>query len=265
MPLSHPPWQRWIFFSQEAPVFANLQGDKFVKQKLDHVFNLTATYHSYSDIPHPYGGYRPRGVKSPHIPPAEYQHTGKKLALWLVSNCKTPGKREKYVAELEKHMHIDKYGKCYEGFSVTCPKGTESNRRKCEHSLKQKYKFYMAFENTKCPEYVTEKFWGALHDGLVPVVFGASLQEYTRIAPPNSFIHVDNFHSAKELANYLLSLDKDDDAYNKYLAWREKYELGRAEDSMCAMCKVLHNKSYPAKVHKMSDWYRASDCNKGVS
>ena len=45
---------------------------------------------------------------------------------------------------------------------------------------------------------------------------GASLEEYERLAPSHSFIHVDQFKGPKELAEYLLELDSDDDKYNEY-------------------------------------------------
>ena len=40
------------------------------------------------------------------------------------------------------------------------------------------YKFFLAFENSNCKEYITEKFWRSLHYGLVPVVFGAPMMDY---------------------------------------------------------------------------------------
>ena len=45
---------------------------------------------------------------------------------------------------------------------------------------------------------------------------GARLEDYERVAPYNSFIHVEQFKGPKELAEYLLELDKDDKKYNQY-------------------------------------------------
>ena len=42
----------------------------------------------------------------------------------------------------------------------------------------KKYKFYLAFENSNCNEYITEKFWRYLSYGLVPVAFGAPFHDY---------------------------------------------------------------------------------------
>ena len=47
---------------------------------------------------------------------------------------------------------------------------------------------------------------------------GAPLEDYQRLAPPYSFIHVDSFKSPKELAEYLNVLDNDDDLYNRWVA-----------------------------------------------
>ena len=45
---------------------------------------------------------------------------------------------------------------------------------------------------------------------------GAELEEYQRVAPQNSFIHVNQFKGPKELAEYLHILDQDDQQYNEY-------------------------------------------------
>lgn len=49
---------------------------------------------------------------------------------------------------------------------------------------------------------------------------GARPQDYARSAPDHSYIHVDDFESPKELAEYLDKLDKNDDLYNEYFKWR---------------------------------------------
>ena len=53
-------------------------------------------------------------------------------------------------------------------------------------------------------------------NSVLPIVMGARKEEYEAVAPYNSFIHVDQFKSPKELAMYLLELDQDDEKYNQY-------------------------------------------------
>ena len=62
--------------------------------------------------------------------------------------------------------------------------------------MERDYKFYLAFENSKCRDYVTEKFYNALLYSMVPVVYGGG--DYEALgAPPNSYIDARNFTSRK--------------------------------------------------------------------
>ena len=51
---------------------------------------------------------------------------------------------------------------------------------------------------------------------------GARTGDYEAVSPHNSFIHVDQFTGPRELAEYLLELDKDDEKHNQY------FQVGRA-------------------------------------
>ena len=78
--------------------------------------------------------------------------------------------------------------------------------------LSQKYKFYLAFENSVCDQYVTEKLHRTLGYPTVPIVLGGA--SYKDIVPPNSFIDVFEFESPEHLAKYLLFLDSNDVSTN---------------------------------------------------
>ena len=102
---------------------------------------------------------------------------------------------------MKKFINIDVYGKCG---PLDCP----VENIDCFINLSKSYKFYIAFENSLCSEYVTEKFWRSIRLPIVPVVMGGT--DYKKIAPPKSFIDVNDFGSVKELTNYLQYLDKND-------------------------------------------------------
>lgn len=51
---------------------------------------------------------------------------------------------------------------------------------------------------------------------ILPIVMGARPEDYERSAPYKSYIHVDEFESPRELAEYLHRLDKNDELYNSY-------------------------------------------------
>ena len=102
------------------------------------------------------------------------------------------------------------------------------------------YKFYLAFENSNCRDYVTEKlFMNALQNGVVPIVMGASVEDYAAIAPPHSFLHVDNYNSPADLAKHLEILAKDENLYNEFLEWRTQGEWLRTR-FFCRVCAMLH-------------------------
>nr|VZI52379.1 unnamed protein product [Spirometra erinaceieuropaei] len=75
---------------------------------------------------------------------------------------------------------------------------------------------------------------------MVPIVYGASREEFYQRAPPNSYIHVDDFENVEELAKYLQYLDKNDTAYATYFAWKEHGEILSGyfldESVCCVVC-----------------------------
>ena len=71
---------------------------------------------------------------------------------------------------------------------------------------------------------MTEKFFvNGLMNNILPIVMGAHADDYRRSAPPNSFIHVDEFKSPKELAHFLLSMDEV--RYESYFKWKRDGEF----------------------------------------
>ena len=51
---------------------------------------------------------------------------------------------------------------------------------------------------------LSEKFWrNAFGDLLVPVVFGPHVDDVRAVAPPNSYIHAEDFKTPKDLVEYL--------------------------------------------------------------
>uniref|UniRef100_A0A914KM66 Fucosyltransferase n=1 Tax=Meloidogyne incognita TaxID=6306 RepID=A0A914KM66_MELIC len=73
--------------------------------------------------------------------------------------------------------------------------------------------FYLAFENSVCKNYITEKFWYLKHL-IVPIVLSRRVFNHTKI-PDNVYIAVDDFNTVEELAEYLLYLQKNKTAYLK--------------------------------------------------
>lgn len=110
--------------------------------------------------------------------------------------------------------------------------------------LHKDYKFYLAFENANCRHYITEKlFENALGRNILPIVMGAPREDYEKFAPQRSYIHVEDFKSPKDLADYLHILDKNINLYNAYFKWKGTGEfIGSWKYLWCRICAMLHDK-----------------------
>ena len=84
------------------------------------------------------------------------------------------------------------------------------------------YKFYVSFENTVQEGYVSEKLFVPMLFGAVPLYLGAP--NVPPVTLKKSFIHVFDFRSVSELADYLVYLDSNDTAFEEYFEWhRDSY------------------------------------------
>ena len=84
---------------------------------------------------------------------------------------------------------------------MDCPKDSPDARDGCWKMMEKKYKFYLALENSLCPDYVTEKMFEALKHEIVPIVLGGS--DYQKMFPEKSFINMMDFNNMSSLADYL--------------------------------------------------------------
>ncbi|XP_031553136.1 glycoprotein 3-alpha-L-fucosyltransferase A-like [Actinia tenebrosa] len=245
--------QRWIYYSHESPYYILHDPTAY-----NYFFNWTMTYRYKSDIFMPYRYYRKitPEERMKVIQGVNYAQAKDKLIAWSVSNC---GRiRDKIVNKLLKYVKISISGKCSKKFNQNYK--CKRSSRQCEVDYK-KSKFYLAFENSMCLDYVTEKYWSApFINNMVPIVLGSNYDE--KVAIPGSFINALDFPSIKALASYIQFLDKNDTAYNEYFKWKSKYTFDESFSSDCQLCAMLHNDSLPVKIYKNLDifWGR-STCN----
>lgn len=227
---SHLLHQIWVLFILESPVHSSPAPSGMSD------FNWTSTYRHDSTIVAPYEKYVPHLNASKMRPPSKNYAEGKtKMVAWFVSNCGASNNRLNYARKLKEHVQVDIFGACG---TMSC---SRVNQDHCFEMLNKDYKFYLSFENSNCRDYITEKFFvTGLQNDVVPIVMGAAPEDYARAAPPHSFIHVDDFESPKELADYLLKLDKDDVLYNEYFAWKGQGTLINTF-FWCRMCALAHD------------------------
>ena len=218
VPEIRKPEQYWILYNHEPEdkerssiLFETMKGG---------AFNLSATYKDNSDIVLKYGKCGPRTKRNYTTEGVNFAANKTGVVVWLVSNCVTTSGRIEYAEELQKHVSVDIAGKCgdpklsdlFGAVNYSSP-GDALNR----------YKFYLAFENAFCEQYITEKVFKILRDDIrvVPIVRGAG--PYEDVLPAGSYINAADFSSPKDLADYLHKLDQDDNLYNQYFKPREQY------------------------------------------
>jgi len=88
---------------------------------------------------------------------------------------------------------------------------------------------------------------------VLPIVMGARPDDYAAVLPPHSYIHVDDFRSARELAAYLRVLDANDTLYNEYFRWKSEW-VSIETSYWCRLCGLLHVAAEQRYVHWYSDY-----------
>ncbi|CAB3233533.1 unnamed protein product [Arctia plantaginis] len=254
--MKRSPNQIWILYYLECPYHtASLRPSSF------DVFNWTSTYRRDSDIVAPYERwvyYNPK-VTEKELDRNYAANKTKKVA-WFVSNCHARNRRLQYARQLSKYIQVDIYGACG---THHCPR-TDPN---CLEMLEREYKFYLAFENSNCRDYITEKFFvNGLQHNILPIVMGARSSEYAAAAPHNSYIHVEEFANAEELAAYLTRLDEDDNLYNSYFKWKGTGEFINTY-FFCRVCAMVHANERRHRSAHYSDvqaWWRDGACTRAT-
>ncbi|GBP51729.1 Alpha-(1,3)-fucosyltransferase C [Eumeta japonica] len=191
-------------------VFMTLESTRrtLIPERFRYFYNVTLTYRLDSDVPWPYfivrdreSGARiapgPRVLwREPSSPPldrADWRFTLERIrakaqparAAWFVSNCHSDSAREEFARELGEHMTVDVYGGCGR---EECPSAAHPN---CSQLLAERYHFYLAFENSLCSDYLTEKVLHALWASAVPVVLSGA--QLSRFLPPRSYVSARGF------------------------------------------------------------------------
>jgi alpha-1,3-fucosyltransferase len=303
-PTFRPPNQRWVFFFYESPFYStNARG------LTDDFFNYTSTYRLDSDFP---GFYEASSLFFwEHNPGFKenfdfFSQKTKFAAIVITRDHQNDlSARFTYINELKKYIEVDIF---YPTLSeptqngLPCPKSFKDNRTIhlihpdhphhgiCKEVIASEYKFYFAFENSICDQYITEEFFSILRRDIVPVVIGAGPYDYyvTYIyfshffniqksnynsnflfkVPKTAYVNALDYKTPKDLANYLLYLNGNPKKYNEIFNWKKHirtvpYSLNISP--LCDMCIKLHLEHYYGLERKIrknveSDWSMNKNC-----
>ncbi|KOB63349.1 Uncharacterized protein OBRU01_24246, partial [Operophtera brumata] len=255
LPVKRSPHQKYAFASIESsdnyPVCSN---------RFDSYFNWTWTFKLDSDVRWGYMVIRDHNnnvvgpnkemhwIKHGDMDPVsdefkERLKSKSKAAAWYVSSCRSRSKREQFVKELQKELKqfdltVDVYGKCG---PLQCSRAKEAE---CFDLIKEKYYFYLSFENSFSEDYVTEKLLNAVWNNAVPIVYGAA--NYSRFIADGAYLNARDM-GAEDLAAKMNQLIQNPDDYAEYFRWKNHYSYHRKMDSVytdeyCLFCSILNDK-----------------------
>lgn len=109
---------------------------------------------------------------------------------------------------LNGYKQVDAAGPLFNNVPII-PRGVEAARNKNE--FLQKYKFNLCFENSTYPGYCTEKLFHAFYMKTIPIYWGSptAAMDFN----PKAFVNYHDFGDFQEMLNYVVWLDRNDDAY----------------------------------------------------
>lgn len=270
--------QKFVFTYQFEP--PNTWGGQDKTDSVNDRIDWTMTFNKKSDFHAPLFAFVKKGSadSSAVLPLGEIGNNAasgrEHIVLGMISNCVEH--RMNWVNGLQANLPEDSvhiFGNCGRGrFDCDGSDGAwHEGASECWRNHYGKYKFYLAFENQRCEGYVTEKPMRAFKNGMVPIVSGGlGREDYDAMGiPRDAYIHMDDFSSPEEMANFLKKLDNDDKAYNKYFDWRRNYDVRDAQEmAYCELCKEVHmdassmkaSRKFAANGQSLTSWHFDGTC-----
>jgi hypothetical protein len=267
------PSQVFIYWNDEA---------NYIDKNLDmFYFNWTISYKYESEASYCSYGCHIKKNKEKNYFLKKIQKefkTRKNSSIWFVSNCNARY-RISFSVSLGNKFPVKIFGNCLNKitsmFKVNSKFISFNNnnnlscgrRSACEINELNSNKFFLAFENSNCSGYITEKFWRSLYYGIIPVVIQPSKQFYENIAPKDSFIHASDFNfNANKLADYLYKVSTDFKLYLKHLKWKLEYEAYYEtevleQNRICELCYKLNTDNSISYYNSISSYYN-TNCSK---
>lgn len=122
--------------------------------------------------------------------------------------------------EISKVFPVSSIGGCAHNFEKPEGDPGRGGSPKAQNEYLAPFMFYFSVENgIQCPDYITEKMWGALSRGSIPVYYGwDGIEEY--IPSKDAIIDLRDYPTPESLAEKLRFVATNDDAYNQMHAWR---------------------------------------------
>ena len=155
-------------------------GEYYRRQKDLSDFDLTITCSFDSDLPVTYYGWDYNLLLDVSDWPWERREPA---IVFVAKNCHSKNRRETLVKMLQKYVRVDSVSSCMNNHQWP-----SDIPRSNKDALQKRYLMYLAAENSIEKDYVTEKVYGGLINGAVPLYLGSpTIEEFV---PTHSVIPV---------------------------------------------------------------------------
>lgn len=163
-------------------------------------YDLTITCSFDSDLPVTYYGWNYDLLKDVSEWPWERREPA---IVFVARNCHSRNRRETLVKMLQKYVRVDSVSSCMNNHAWP-----SDIPRSNKDALQMRYMMYLAAENSIEKDYVTEKVYGGLINGAVPLYLGApNVEEFVPthsvIPIPSDFTEADVIRIAETAKNIL--------------------------------------------------------------
>ncbi|XP_060069278.1 alpha-(1,3)-fucosyltransferase C-like [Ylistrum balloti] len=234
--------QVWIMHGMESPhhYYNDLS-------EWNNLFNWTFTYRRDSDVLSIYSGFQFHRNNTAMNIRKQWKAKDRNTA-WLVSNCHTPSKRMQYIKSLKNSTDIHAYGGCGQH------RCTRSNENNCMKLLQKHYRYYLAFENSLCVDYITEKAFKTytFSSSTVSVVRGGS--NYSLFLPPGSYLDAKDFVNGHALGE---AMKRSFDNATDFFSWTKNYIIHYQKQKWCSLCKhIHHSENYKRIYSNINFWLK---------
>ena len=186
-----------------------------------HFFDIGVSYHNNLDIQVSYNNYLPTDFTNPGVP---FDQKRNSLA-FMHSNCRSAYRNELFDS-ISRLIPVDAVGSCKKNVDLSTilpqctglPRSGDTVWLESECILHH-YKFYLAIENSRDEDYVTEMLYQGLRSGSVPIYLGApNVRDY--LPHPDSILLIEDFDSLEALVDYIKRASLDEKLYAKHMAWK---------------------------------------------
>ena len=222
-------------------VALSMESSEYYRRQKDlSDYDLTITCSFDSDLPVTYYGWDYNLLLNVSDWPWERREPA---IVFIARNCHSRNRRETLVRWLQKYVRVDSISSCMNNHAwpADIPRTNKDD-------LQKRYLMYLAAENSVEKDYVTEKVYGGLINGAVPLYLGApNVQEFV---PTHSVIQVPtdfNEFDVQRISETVKQIFTNKTVYEEWIEFKKhpyeerferKFSIARTH-IWCRLCRKL--------------------------